>query len=168
MKISIVVAMARNNVIGHRGKMPWHLPADLKRFREITWGKPILMGRRTFEAIGRPLPGRENIVISRTLPSKAGVKVFRSVREALEYLQDRPEIMVIGGERIFAHFLPRAEELHLTEIDAEFPGDTRFPEWNEAEWIEIERREFPTGDEGFPYPFRFRTLRRVDRTSRFV
>lgn len=162
MKISIVVAMAKGRVIGHQGKMPWHLPADLRRFRKITWGKPILMGRRTFEAIGRPLPGRENIVISRTLHGEAGMRVFPSIEPALAYLRDRAEVMVIGGEKIFAFFLPLAERLYLTEIDAEFPGDTFFPEWNQKGWLEIEREDFPAGHEGFPYPYRFRTLKRVD------
>ncbi|BCX88310.1 dihydrofolate reductase [Methylomarinovum tepidoasis] len=159
-RISLIVAMARGRVIGHRGRMPWHLSEDLRRFRRITWGKPILMGRRTFEAIGRPLPGRVNIVLSRSPDFRPdGCQVASSLEAALE-LAGGQELMVIGGSHVYRHLLPQADLLYLTLIDADFPGDTFFPPWEAAQWQEIEREERAAGA-AFPHPYRFVTLRRI-------
>ncbi len=162
MRITLIAAYDRQQAIGYRGRLPWHLPADLRRFRRLTWGKPCLMGRKTFEAIGRPLPGRTTVVLSRQRFRPATVSgkvlVFGSVEEALERLSDREEVMVIGGEAVFQQLLPRANALELTEIEGDFPGDTFFPAWLEEDWLEVERQSFPAGTGGFPYPYRFRRL----------
>lgn len=157
MRISLIAAYDRNRAIGYRGKIPWHLPADLKRFRRLTWGKPCLMGRRTFESMGRPLPGRGNIVLSRKTSSLKGALVFSSLEAALSYLEGREEVMVIGGSELFRELLPMAFRLYLTEIEGEFPGDTYFPAWQAESWLEVERQTFPAS-ERFPYAYRFRTL----------
>lgn len=165
MRISLVAAYDKKRTIGQWGRMPWHLPADLKRFRRLTWGKPCLMGRRTFEAIGRPLPGRENLVLSRSITALEGALVFPSLEEALGYLEGRGEVMVIGGSELFRQLLPLASRLYLTEIEGEFPGDVFFPEWQEEAWIEVERQTFPA-TERFPFAYRFRTLLRREQGER--
>lgn len=160
MKITAIVAMARNRVIGANGRMPWHLPADLRRFRAITWGKPILMGRKTYEAIGHPLPGRHNIIISRSPDFHAeGCSVANSIAGGLA-LATTEEIMVIGGAGIYQALLPRCDSLHLTLIHADFEGDILFPEWDASLWREIDRVDYPAGEEGFPYPYSFIELSR--------
>lgn len=125
--LSIIAAIAKNGVIGNQGKLPWHLPEDLKHFKETTLGHPIVMGRKTFESIGKPLPGRENIVLTRdqTFQGK-GVTVIHSLADAIENHPDE-EIFVIGGAEIYQLALPLADKLYLTLIDQEFPGDTYFP-----------------------------------------
>lgn len=142
--ISLVAAMAKNRVIGKNGDMPWHLPSELQYFKEITMGKPIVMGRTTFESIGRPLPGRRNIVISRQpelLPDT--VDAVSSPEEALALVADAPEIMVIGGGQIYDCFLPYATRLYITHIDLEVEGDTLFPAWVENDWQGKELRAVP-------------------------
>lgn len=133
--ISLVAAMAHNRVIGKEGQMPWHLPGELAYFKEITLGKPIIMGRATFESIGRPLPGRRNIVISRqphVLPPT--VETAASPQAALDLVKDVAEVMIIGGGQIYRHFLPQATRLYLTHIELQVDGDTFFPDWHEAQW----------------------------------
>lgn len=154
MRIALIVAMSSNGVIGVDNRMPWHLSADLKRFRRITWGKPILMGRRTHESIGKPLPGRQNIVLTTNPDYRAeGCRVVHSPGEALALASDAPEIMVIGGAALYEMFLPLTQRLYLTLIHQEFPGDTCFPEIDWAEWQETQR-ETVTGDEsGLDYSF---------------
>ena len=154
MQIALIVAMSSNGVIGVDNRMPWHLSADLKRFRRITWGKPILMGRRTHESIGKPLPGRQNIVLTTNPDYRAeGCRVVHSPDEALGLASDAPEIMVIGGAALYKTFLPLTQRLYLTLIHQEFPGDTCFPEIDWAEWQETQR-EIVTGDEsGLDYSF---------------
>jgi len=126
-EIVLVAALGRNRVIGVDGGMPWHLPADLKHFKAVTLGHPIIMGRRTFESIGRPLPGRRNIVLSTSMDaSTAGVDVFESLDCALAAI-DEKTVMVIGGGMLYAEALSRADRLELTFVDAEPEGDTRFP-----------------------------------------
>lgn len=126
--------MARNRVIGNRGGMPWHLPADLKHFKAVTSGHPIVMGRRTYESIGRPLPNRLNIVVSRSAPSvPVGVLVAASLNEAID-MADADRVMVIGGGQIYHEALKIADRMELTLIDAEVDGDTRFPAWAAREW----------------------------------
>lgn len=128
--ISLIVVHDENRVIGYDNNMPWHLPGDLNYFKQQTMGKPIIMGRKTFESIGRPLPGRKNIVISRNpFYCAEGVLVVPSLQEALTLAGDVPEIMVIGGEQIFRLALPLAERLYITKIHHTFEGDTYFPEY---------------------------------------
>lgn len=126
--ISLIVAHDNNRVIGYENAMPWHLPGDLQYFKEQTMGKPMIMGRKTFESIGRPLPGRRNIVITRNRDYEAeGIEVVYSLDEALQLAQGAEEIMIIGGQQIFTESLPIADRLYITHIDHEFVGDTYFP-----------------------------------------
>lgn len=156
MKISIIVAMASNRVIGLNNKMPWHLPADLKRFRKITMGSPILMGRKTFESIGRPLPGRTNIIISRNPAYKQdGCLVINDLETAIKTgCQMAGEIFIIGGSDLYQALLPVADTLYITKIDKNFEGNTFFPEINPADWLEMEREDIRNDTEaGFDYSF---------------
>ncbi len=142
--ISLVAALDRKRAIGRGGTMPWHLPADLKHFKALTLGKPILMGRRTALAIGRALPGRENLVLSRgDVAPYPGQVLVRSLEEAIAHADGR-DLAVIGGGEVYRISLPRATRLHLTWIDAEVSGaDTWFPEFDADEWVETGRREHP-------------------------
>lgn len=156
MKLSVVVAMGENRVIGVDNRMPWHLPADLKRFRQITMGKPILMGRRTHESIGRPLPGRKNIVLTADRRyTAAGCTVVHDLDEALREAEAAgDEAMVIGGAALYREFLPRAERLYLTLIHRAFDGDTFFPEFDWREWRETAREDVADDPEsGLSYSF---------------
>ena len=144
MKLSLIVATANNNAIGRNNELPWHLPQDLKYFKSVTLGKPVIMGRKTFESIGKPLPGRTNIVVTRQKDWKfAGVLVAKSVEEALTIGQQfrneqnnlAEEIMVIGGAEIYRHALPIADRVYLTRIDANVDGaDAYFPELSVNQW----------------------------------
>ncbi|MEI6376158.1 MAG: dihydrofolate reductase [bacterium] len=129
--IKAIVAMAENRVIGNAGTIPWHLPEDFKFFKATTMGHAILMGRKTYESIGKPLPGRENIVLSRTMPETSGVTVIRSLDELkeLENKLDGRDLFVIGGEEIYRLLLPRVQELYVTKVPRSIDGDTRFPEF---------------------------------------
>lgn len=161
MNISIIVAMAANRVIGHENRLPWHLPADLQHFKQITMGKPILMGRKTWESIGRPLPGRTNIVITRDVSYSAdGCVVVHSLDAALEAARDSDEIMVIGGAEFYRQVLPRVSTLYLTLVEGEFEGDAFFPEIVDAEWREVERSDHGP-DEKNPHAYSFVRLERV-------
>jgi dihydrofolate reductase len=155
MKISLIVAMASNRVIGLKNQMPWHLSADLKKFKKITMGAPILMGRKTHESIGRPLPGRTNIIISRNPEYKQpGCLVFNDIDKALEYCRDSDEVFVIGGSDFYKSMLPLADTLYLTQIHREFPGDTFFSEIDEDLWAEVGREDIQDDpDAGFSYSF---------------
>ncbi len=126
--IKAIVAMAENRVIGNAGAIPWHLPDDFKFFKATTMGHAILMGRKTYESIGKPLPGRENIVLSRTMPETAGVTILRSLGELKEPTDGR-DLFVIGGEEIYRLLLPRVQELYVTKVPQTIEGDTRFPEF---------------------------------------
>lgn len=139
-RVSLLVAAAENGVIGKDGAMPWHLPADLALFKRITMGKPIVMGRRTFEAIGRALPGRRNIVVTRNAEFEApGAENAVSLEAALAIASDAEEVMVIGGGEVYRAALPLADRIYLTRIHARIEGDTFFPEPNAAEWREVSR-----------------------------
>ena len=128
--ISLLVAHDKNRVIGYENKMPWHLPGDLQYFKEMTMGKPIIMGRKTFESIGRPLPGRRNIVITRNKQYNSdGIETVSSLDEALMLTKNDEEVMIIGGEQIFRLALPLANRLYITKINEEFNGDTFFPSY---------------------------------------
>lgn len=161
MILSMIAALARNGVIGRDNQLPWHLPNDLKFFKATTMGKPIIMGRKTFESIGRPLPGRSNIVVSRD-PNllHEGVQVAGSVDEAVKLaekiaLRDgADEVMVIGGAQLYEHYLPQADKLYLTRVYAVIEGDAYFPVFDEKEWLEVSRENFQaSGDNPFDYSF---------------
>lgn len=154
MKISIVVAMDKHGLMGRDNQLPWHLPADLKYFKQLTWGKPIVMGRKTYESLGKPLPGRENIVISSQNPDCfPGCRVFKSIAEVLGEIH-APELFVIGGATLFAAVLPITDRMYVTQIEAEFEGDVFFPTWNMADWhILSEERYLPSGPNQYVYTF---------------
>lgn len=152
--ISLIVAHDKNRVIGFENKMPWHLPGDLKYFKETTMGKPMIMGRKTFESIGKPLPGRRNIVITRNKNYHAeGIEVVTSLDEAIELAGNVEEIMIIGGEQIFKLTLDKADRLYITYIDYEFKGDTYFPSYGQ-EWDFISSNEPITTPEGYSFQYR--------------
>ncbi|MFM5587010.1 type 3 dihydrofolate reductase [Aeromonas media] len=163
MHISMIAAMAHDRVIGLDNQMPWHLPADLAHFKRVTLGKPVLMGRKTFESIGRPLPGRRNLVISRNPDYRAeGVEVVDSVEAALALLasgEKVDELMVIGGGHLYGQLLPKADCLYLTRIDLAVAGDTRFPAFDESDWVRTESDPHQP-DEKNPHPYCFETWRR--------
>jgi dihydrofolate reductase len=141
--ITLVAAMGRNRAIGLRGRMPWHLPADLAHFKRATMGKPVVMGRKTWETIGRALPGRQNLVVSRNPAFVAeGCQVVSSLVEAIESA-DGFEVMVIGGGELYAQALPLASRLILTMVDAEPDADTWFPEWHASEWLLVTSERHP-------------------------
>jgi dihydrofolate reductase len=158
--ISLIVAMAQNGVIGRGNGLPWKLPEDLRRFREFTLGKPILMGRKTFESIGRPLPGRGNLVLTRDRDwSAAGVIAVHSVEEALRQTRTCDELVAIGGAQIYRLLLPFARRIYLTHVHADVPGDTYFPAFDPTQWDDVECRVHPA-DERHAYPVTFVTLER--------
>ncbi|MCF5879257.1 type 3 dihydrofolate reductase [Aeromonas veronii] len=162
MKISMIAAMAHDRVIGKDNQMPWHLPADLAHFKRVTLGKPVLMGRKTFESIGRPLPGRRNLVISRNTDYQAeGIEVVGSVEAALALLAGSSveELMVIGGGHLYAEMLPSADCLYLTRIDLAVEGDTRFPAFDDGQWQRVDCESHPA-DEKNPHPYSFETWQR--------
>ena len=162
MKITLIAAVAENRVIGLAGTLPWRLPQDLKRFKRLTLGHAVLMGRRTFESLAGPLPDRRMIVLTRRRGWRPqGAEVARSLDEALELAKrgGEQELFVIGGAAVFAEALPRADRMYLTLVHATVKGDTLFPEFDEAQWelVEEERHE---ADERHAYPFTFRTYER--------
>jgi dihydrofolate reductase len=159
MTISLIVAMSRNQVIGRDNALPWRLPADLARFKRLTMGHPLIAGRKTWEAIGRALPGREMIVVTRQPGYAAeGARVARSLDEALELAAGGraadDEVFVGGGAEIYRQALPRAHRLYLTLLHEDIPGDTRFPPWDESEWRLVSREDH-AADEKNPYPYSF-------------
>lgn len=159
MIISMIAAMANNRIIGKDNQMPWYLPADFAWFKKCTLGKPVVMGRKTFESIGRPLPGRHNIVISRDADLKIdGVTTVTSVESALEVVTDHPEVMIIGGGSIYANCLAMADKLYLTYIDLEVDGDTQFPDWGEG-WLQTHFEQY-LSDEKNAHDMQFVVLER--------
>lgn len=167
--VALVWAMARNRVIGRDNALPWRLPADLQHFKALTTGHPVLMGRKTFESLGRPLPNRTNIVVTREHGyAPAGVRVAHSLDEALAIagadLPDDRLVFVIGGENLYSQMLARADRLYVTLVDAEVEGDARFPELDWSQWRELERRDQPA-DERNAYACRFLTLERKRPTA---
>lgn len=157
--ITMIAAMDRNHVIGADNDMPWHLPDDLKFFKAKTLGKPVIMGRKTFESIGsRPLPNRRNMVITREAdyPAK-GAEIFDSVEKALQSCQVEDEIVIMGGGQLYQQMMPLADKLYVTLVAAEVEGDTVFPKWAEQDWQELERVHHPK-DEKHCYAFDFVTL----------
>jgi dihydrofolate reductase len=159
-RIAFVLAFDRKKVIGKDGRLPWRLPDDMRHVREVTTGKPLIMGRRTYESIGRPLPKRTNIVLTRDPAFRPeGVIVARTPDEALALAGDAPETIVFGGAEVFRHFLPMAERIYLTEVDADVGGDTYF-DFGEKDWRVVETKAHPA-DERHAYPFKFMTLERI-------
>jgi len=153
--ISIIVAMANNRVIGKDNEMPWHLPADLKHFKDTTLGKPIVMGRKTYESIGRPLPGRQNVVLSSNSEyTLEGCDTVTSLEEALSLLKDEKEIMIIGGGYLYGQALEKATKLYLTFIDLDVEGDTHFVEYEHLDFQEVKRVKH-LADEKNPYNYQF-------------
>jgi dihydrofolate reductase len=147
LRLTIIAALADNGVIGRAGSLPWHLPDDLRRFKSLTMGRPILMGRRTFESIGRPLPGRRNLVLTRSArPFPAGVQAVASLASALEACAKDPEVCVIGGAEVFREALPQADRLELTRVHARPKGDVSFPQFELEQWREISRIEHAADD----------------------
>jgi dihydrofolate reductase len=160
-RLSLIVAMARNRVIGADNRIPWHLPNELRLFKSLTMGHPIVMGRRTFESIGRLLPGRTTVIVTRQADyAVPGAIVAHSVREALAACKGDDEIFVIGGADLFRDTLPIADRLYLTVVDAEPEGDTFMPEIDSRAWREIESQSFPA-DERHAHAYRFSVLERV-------
>ena len=153
-RLSLIAAVAANGVIGSDNDLPWRLPEDLRRFKALTLGYPVIMGRRTFESIGRPLPGRRNIVVTRNPDYRAeGCETCSTLEAALAACQGRSdEIFVIGGAQIYAGALPLAQRLYLTEIRRAFEGDARFPDWARTAWKEVAREAHRTED-GLEYGF---------------
>lgn len=155
--LMMIVAMAKNRMIGLNNKMPWHLPDDLKYFKAQTLNKPVIMGRKTFESIGaRALPNRPNLVISRNPDFKAeGIKVFNSVEKAIESVSDdAPEIVIMGGAQIYAQWIDKVDRLLITEVDAEPEGDAFFPQLDNQAWLEVSRKAH-AADENHCYAFDF-------------
>ena len=163
MRVSLIVAMAKNRVIGNKNKMPWHLPADFNYFKKVTMGHPVIMGRKTFESIGRPLPGRSNIVISRNAAFRAdGVEVATSLAAAINLCESEgtsQEAFVIGGATLYIEALPQADRIFVTEVDASPEGDTFFPMLDAKQWREV-ARERCEADEKNAHAMEFTVLER--------
>ncbi|WP_455380974.1 type 3 dihydrofolate reductase [Acidihalobacter prosperus] len=158
--VSLIAAVAHNRVIGRENRLLWRLPDDLKHFKKVTQGKPIVMGRKTYESIGRPLPGRENRIISRQANSDIkGCRMFTNLQDAL-YAGEEPEVVVIGGGQIYAEALPLAQRIYLTEVDVSVEGDTWFPVIDPHLWKEVDR-ELHGVDETHDHAFVFRILERI-------
>ncbi len=164
--LAIVVAAASNGVIGRDGGLPWHLPADLRHFRDVTMGKPMLMGRKTFESIGRPLPGRTSIVATRDPGwSAEGVRVVTSVEEGLALGREIAtadavdELMLVGGAQLYAALLPRVQRIYLTQVHMEVRGDAHFPLLDDRQWREVTREDH-AADEKNPCSYSYRVLER--------
>ena len=148
-RVTLILARARNGVIGAKGGLPWHLPEDLAFFKRTTMGHPIVMGRKTWESIGRPLPGRRGVVVTRDRRYSApGAETVHSLDEAIERCRDAEEIFVIGGAQLYAEALPRADRLYLTRVQVVADGDARFPEPDPACWQRTASEPLPAGDPG--------------------
>jgi dihydrofolate reductase len=158
--ISLIAALDEANGLGINNQLLTHLPADLHYFKNITMGKPIIMGRKTYESIGRPLPGRHNIILSQSLNSIAGISVVSSLNKALELAGDVPEIIIIGGAQIFAESMSHVTRLYITRIHHTFTSDVFFPKINEAIWRCV-NKQFRSCDEKNPYDMTFYTYERA-------
>lgn len=164
--VTLVVAMDLRGVIGRAGGLPWRLPDDLRRFKALTLGKSVIMGRKTFESIGRPLPQRRNIVVTRDPRFAApGIEVAASLEAALVLCRQEPEVMVIGGAEIYRAALPSADKIELTRVESEVDGDVHFPALDPAEWRES-AREYHPADARHVYPMSFSTLERAGTSPR--
>ncbi len=161
--ISVIVAVAQNGVIGCENRLIWHIREDLQRFKAITTGHPVVMGRKTFESLGRPLPNRTNVVITRQKEYRPeGVTVVHSLEEAITLFSSQEEVFIIGGGEIYRQAMPLADRFYLTEVCLHFEGDVRFPAWNQAEWKLVSEERHECGAE-FAYPFVFKNyIRRTE------
>jgi dihydrofolate reductase len=158
--LSIVAAVAENGVIGLDNRLPWHLPADLARFKRLTMGKPIIMGRRTWDSLPGLLPHRTHVVVSRNSALRAeGAQVARGLDYALALVGDADEVMVIGGAELYRQALPLCARMHLTLVHADMQGDTFFPEYDPVDWVEVSRQPHPANERN-PHDFSFVELRR--------
>lgn len=157
--LSLIAAVAENGVIGDRNRLLWHISEDLRRFKALTTGHPVIMGRKTCESLGRPLPNRTNVVITRHPLAIAGCMVVHSLEEALTRFPADEELFIIGGAQIYAAALPIADRFYLTRVGHAYEGDTRFPAWNPAEWRLVASEAHPCGAD-YPYPFAFETYER--------
>ncbi len=157
--ISIIVAVAQNGVIGDRNALLWHIREDLQHFKALTTGHPVVMGRKTHESLGRPLPNRRNVVVTRQETTFEGCETVHSLGEALALFPAEKEVFIIGGAQIYAEALPLADRFYLTRVEHSYEGDTRFPEWDASQWRLVESEAFPHG-ESYPYPFVFETYER--------
>jgi len=154
MRVSIIAAISENHVIGQGKSLPWHLSADMKHFKRLTMGKPVVMGRKTFQTLDKPLSGRKNIILTRQGEyAVPGCTVVHSLEEALEAAEGAEEVMIAGGAAVYRLALPVTDRMYLTLIHASFPGDTFFPTWNRQEWREIEREDHIDTDEQYNYSF---------------
>ncbi len=165
MKLCMIMAMDKNRLIGAQGGLPWHLPAELQYFKQVTMGKPLIMGRKTHDSIGRPLPGRTNIVVTRQSDwTKTGIYVASDLERAIElaqhHLDTSREVMIIGGASLCREAMPRVEKLYLTEIDHVFEGDVWLDSYNPEHWREISSRTVAAGD-GQAYAYTCRVLERI-------
>jgi len=166
MRVSLIAALAANGVIGRENRLPWRLSADLQRFKRLTMGKPVVMGRKTWESIGKPLPGRSNIVVTRDRGFSAeGCIVVHAIEQALDAAGDCDEVMVMGGADLYRQMLPRADRLYLTRVKADVEGDTRFPPFETKEWVEVQR-ESHCADEKNQYDYDFVVLDRCRASHR--
>lgn len=157
--ISLIVAVAENGVIGGGNALLWHISEDLRHFKTLTTGHPVIMGRRTYESLGRPLPNRTNVVVTRQELEIPGCEVVHSLEEAIALFPADEEVFVIGGAQIYAQALPLARRFYLTRVFHAYEGDTHFPAWDERAWRLVASESFPHGKE-YPYPFAFETWER--------
>jgi len=157
--LSLIAAVAENGVIGDRNRLLWHISEDLRRFKALTTGHPVVMGRKTYESLGRPLPNRTNVIITRQPLAVAGCTVVHSLEEASALFPADEELFIIGGAQIYAEALPIADRFYLTRVGHAYEGDTRFPDWNPAEWRLMASEKHPCGAD-YPYPFMFETYER--------
>jgi dihydrofolate reductase len=161
MKLALIVAMDEQGMIGKENDLPWRLSADLQYFKRITMGKPILMGRNTHESIGRPLPGRRNLVITRQADYQAeGCEIYSSIESALAACADQEEVMIMGGASIYEQTLALAERLYITQVHAVVEGDTHFPTWSKQDWRCIQT-ESHSADEKNEYDYSFNVFERI-------
>jgi dihydrofolate reductase len=159
--LSLCVAIDENGLIGSNNALPWHLPADLKHFRKITMGKPIIMGRKTYESIGHALPGRLNIVLTNNINfSLDNCTVMHTIKEVLSFSKDYDESVVIGGAKLYESLLPQVQRMYITRIDAKFVGDTYFPHYQSTEWRQVKTQTYST-DKNNPYNYSFAILERI-------
>ena len=157
--LSVIVAVAENGTIGDQNALLWHIPEDMRHFRTLTTGHPVVMGRKTYESLGRPLPKRYNVVITRQEMTIEGCTVVHSLEEALDLFGPEEEVFVIGGAQIYAEAMPLADKFYLTVVEQPFAGDTSFPKWDSAEWELVETERFERSEER-PLGFRFETYLR--------
>ncbi len=159
--ISIIVAVARNGVIGGGNSLLWHISEDLQRFKRITSGHPVIMGRKTFESLGKPLPNRTNVVVTRQSGyAPQGVTVVGSIEEAVALFPASEEVFITGGGQIYRQAMPLADKLYLTTVEHDYEGDTHFPEWDRSRWRLLSRERHESG-KNFPYPFEYTDWERI-------